>query len=156
VKNKTSVAMRLQQMIFSHVKISYFLRVFKYNLSQWPKTLYNTYVYIIKLIMLVIYKNTHWWLHVWPVLWYVSPVLWYVSPVLWYVPPDITDYNVIHYNRLLKRYKWPVICLSGTFNVSSALFYNCHWIFSVICKSPALQNLSVLTDFHTTDVCQHI
>ena len=34
-------------MIFSHVKISYFLRVFKYDFSQWPKTLYNTYVYII-------------------------------------------------------------------------------------------------------------
>ena len=37
----------LQQMIFSHVKISYFLRVFKYDFSQWPKTLYNTFVYII-------------------------------------------------------------------------------------------------------------
>jgi hypothetical protein len=37
----------LPQMIFSHVKISYFLRVFKYDFSQWPKTLYNTYVYII-------------------------------------------------------------------------------------------------------------
>ena len=36
-------------MIFSHVKISYFLRVFKYDFSQWPKTLYNTYVYIIKI-----------------------------------------------------------------------------------------------------------
>jgi hypothetical protein len=35
-------------MIFSHVKISYFLRVFKYDFSHWPKTLYNTYVYIIK------------------------------------------------------------------------------------------------------------
>ena len=35
-------------MIFSHVKISYILRVFKYDFSQWPKTLYNTYVYIIK------------------------------------------------------------------------------------------------------------
>ena len=35
-------------MIFSHVKISYFLRVFKYDFSQWPKTLYNTYVNIIK------------------------------------------------------------------------------------------------------------
>jgi hypothetical protein len=34
-------------MIFSHVKISYFLRVFKYDFSQWPKTLYNTYVSII-------------------------------------------------------------------------------------------------------------
>ena len=34
-------------MIFSHVKISYFLRVFKYDFSQWPKTLYNTCVYII-------------------------------------------------------------------------------------------------------------
>ena len=34
-------------MIFSHVKISYFLRVFKYDFSQWPKNLYNTYVYII-------------------------------------------------------------------------------------------------------------
>jgi hypothetical protein len=33
----------LQQMIFSHVKISYFLRVFKYDFSQWPKALYNTY-----------------------------------------------------------------------------------------------------------------
>jgi hypothetical protein len=32
--------------IFTH-KISYFLRVFKYDFSQWPKTLYNTYVYII-------------------------------------------------------------------------------------------------------------
>jgi hypothetical protein len=30
--------------------ISYFLRVFKYDFSQWPKTLYNTYVYIIKYI----------------------------------------------------------------------------------------------------------
>ena len=41
----------LQQMIFSHVKISYFLRVFKYDFSQcqWPKTLYNTYVYIINI-----------------------------------------------------------------------------------------------------------
>jgi hypothetical protein len=38
-------------MIFSHVKISYFLRVFKYDFSQWPKTLYNTYVYIINLII---------------------------------------------------------------------------------------------------------
>jgi hypothetical protein len=38
----------LQQIIFSHVKIPYFLRVFKYDFSQWPKTLYNTYVYIIK------------------------------------------------------------------------------------------------------------
>jgi hypothetical protein len=38
----------LQQMIFSHVKIWYFLRVIKYDFSQWPKTLYNTYVYIIK------------------------------------------------------------------------------------------------------------
>ena len=37
-------------MIFSHVKISYFLRVFKYDFSQWPKTLYNTYVYIINII----------------------------------------------------------------------------------------------------------
>ena len=37
----------LQQMIFSHVKISYFLRVFKYDFSQWPKTLMS-YVYIIK------------------------------------------------------------------------------------------------------------
>ena len=37
----------LQQIIFSHEKISYFLRVFKYDFSQWPKTLYNTYVYII-------------------------------------------------------------------------------------------------------------
>jgi hypothetical protein len=36
----------LQQMIFSHVKISYFLRVFKYDFSQWPKTLCNTYVYL--------------------------------------------------------------------------------------------------------------
>ena len=27
--------------------MSYFLRVFKYDFSQWPKTLYNTYVYII-------------------------------------------------------------------------------------------------------------
>jgi hypothetical protein len=34
-------------MIFSHVKISYFLLVFKYDFSQKPKTLYNTYVYII-------------------------------------------------------------------------------------------------------------
>ena len=34
--------------IFTRVKISYFLRVFKYDFSQWPKTLYNTYVYIIK------------------------------------------------------------------------------------------------------------
>jgi amino acid permease len=34
-------------MIFSHVNISYFLRVFKYDFSQWPKTLFNTYVYII-------------------------------------------------------------------------------------------------------------
>ncbi len=32
-------------MIFSHVKISYFLRVLKYDFSQWPKTLYNTNVY---------------------------------------------------------------------------------------------------------------
>jgi hypothetical protein len=38
-------------MIFSHVKISYFLRVFKYDFSQWPKTLYNTCVYIIKYFM---------------------------------------------------------------------------------------------------------
>ena len=28
-------------------KISYFLRVFGYDFSQWPKTLYNTYIYII-------------------------------------------------------------------------------------------------------------
>jgi uncharacterized protein (DUF983 family) len=34
----------LAKMIFSHVKISYYLRVFKYDFSQWPKTLYNTYV----------------------------------------------------------------------------------------------------------------
>jgi hypothetical protein len=40
----------LQQMIFSHVKISYFLLVFKYDFSQRPKTLYNTYVYIIKIL----------------------------------------------------------------------------------------------------------
>ena len=32
----------LTKMIFSHVKLSYFLRVFKYDFSQWPKTLYNT------------------------------------------------------------------------------------------------------------------
>jgi hypothetical protein len=37
----------LAKMIFSHAKISYFLREFKYDFSQWPKTLYNTYVYII-------------------------------------------------------------------------------------------------------------
>jgi ABC-type Mn2+/Zn2+ transport system ATPase subunit len=42
----------LQQMIFSHIKILYFLRVFKYDFSQWPKTLYNTYVYIINIIIL--------------------------------------------------------------------------------------------------------
>ena len=33
-------------------KISYFLRVFKYDFSQWPKTLYNTYVYIINVFIL--------------------------------------------------------------------------------------------------------
>ena len=37
----------LAKIIFSHVKISYFLRVFKYDFSLWQKTLYNTYVYII-------------------------------------------------------------------------------------------------------------
>ena len=42
----------LAKMIFSHVKISYFFRVFKYDFSQWPKTLYNTNVYIIKVFML--------------------------------------------------------------------------------------------------------
>ena len=35
----------LTKMIFSHVKISYFLRVLKYDFSQWPETLYNTDVY---------------------------------------------------------------------------------------------------------------
>ena len=38
----------LAEMIFSQVKISYFLRVLKYDFSQWPKTLYNTDVYEIK------------------------------------------------------------------------------------------------------------
>ena len=32
-------------MIFSHVKNIVFLRVFRYDFSQWPKTLYNTDVY---------------------------------------------------------------------------------------------------------------
>ena len=27
------------------------LRVFKYDFSQWPKTLYNTYVYIINIFI---------------------------------------------------------------------------------------------------------
>jgi hypothetical protein len=39
--------MRFTTNDISHVKISYFLRVFKYDFSQWPKSLYNTYVYII-------------------------------------------------------------------------------------------------------------
>ena len=50
-------------MIFSHVKISYFLRVFKYDFSQWPKTLYNTYVYIINHFYYrcwIFYENTRW------------------------------------------------------------------------------------------------
>ena len=29
----------LTKMMFSHIKISYFLPVFKYIFSQWPKTL---------------------------------------------------------------------------------------------------------------------
>jgi hypothetical protein len=42
------------------LKISYFLRVFKYDFSQWPKTVYNTYVYIIKCITVTILcKNTN-------------------------------------------------------------------------------------------------
>jgi hypothetical protein len=45
-------------MIFSHVKISYFLRVFKYDFSQWPKILYNTYVYIINDFYLLVLINT--------------------------------------------------------------------------------------------------
>ena len=32
----------LMKRIFSNVKMSYFLRVFKYDFSQWPKTLHNT------------------------------------------------------------------------------------------------------------------
>jgi hypothetical protein len=47
----------LQQMILSHVKISYFLRVFKYDFSQWPKTLYNIYVYIINGKYLTVIKD---------------------------------------------------------------------------------------------------
>ena len=38
----------LVKMIFSHVKNIVFLRVFEYDFSQWPKTLYNTDVYEIK------------------------------------------------------------------------------------------------------------
>jgi hypothetical protein len=53
----------LQQMIFSHVKISYFLRVFKYDFSQWPKSLYNTYVYIINILLPCFYDIRFWiWL----------------------------------------------------------------------------------------------
>ena len=50
-------------MVFSHVKISGFLRVFKYDFSQWPKTLYNTYVYIIIYFIDIIYVfgNIHQW-----------------------------------------------------------------------------------------------
>ena len=40
----------LAKMMFSHVKKSYFLRVFKYDFSQWPKSLYNTDVYTHKKI----------------------------------------------------------------------------------------------------------
>ena len=39
----------LAKTIFSHVKMyRIFLRVFKYDFSQWPTTLYNTDVYKIK------------------------------------------------------------------------------------------------------------
>ena len=38
----------LAKMIFSHVKNIVFLRVFRYDFSQWPKTLYNIDVYEIK------------------------------------------------------------------------------------------------------------
>ena len=47
--NKTSVAMRFTTNDIFTRKISYFLRVFKYDFSQWPKTLYDTYVYIINI-----------------------------------------------------------------------------------------------------------
>jgi hypothetical protein len=48
--NQTSVARRFTTndiFTVTHKNIV-FLRVFKYDFSQWPKTLYNTYVYIIK------------------------------------------------------------------------------------------------------------
>ena len=45
--NETSVAMRFTTNDIFTRKNIVFLRVFKYDFSQWPKTLYNTYVYII-------------------------------------------------------------------------------------------------------------
>jgi hypothetical protein len=47
--NKTSVAMRFTTIDIFTRKNIVFLRVFKYDFSQWPKTIYNTYVYIINI-----------------------------------------------------------------------------------------------------------
>ena len=64
--------------------ISYFLRVFKYDFSQWPKTLYNTYVYIIKYIY---YYN---------ILYYI--ILIYNINILYY-------YN-IYYKKIFGKNLW--------------------------------------------------
>jgi hypothetical protein len=68
----------LQQIIFSHVKISYFLCVFKYDFSHWPKTLYDTYVYIINWITFHITSKAEWFLR--PVAyrdyWLSTRLLW--------------------------------------------------------------------------------
>jgi hypothetical protein len=50
--NKTSVEMRFTTNDIFTRKNIVFLRVFKYDFSQWPKTLYNTYVYIINIFII--------------------------------------------------------------------------------------------------------
>jgi hypothetical protein len=109
--NKTSVAMRFTTNDISHVKISYFLRVFKYDFSQWPKTLYNTYVYIIKLI-----TNLH----------RLAVRGRYQTSVLVYWPRSIAIARSISLSvrkLLVFTNIWIVLCFQDTLNI-----YFCPWI----------------------------